>query len=90
MPIAVEYASLAVLLAGLTAWMLGVAGKTGALEWAQMHAPCDLIYKMLTCRFCTTFWTGMLLALAFFVVLGFRPELLALPFFSTQFAKNLW
>ena len=87
--IVIIYTCLALLHVGLTAWVLGVAAKTGLLEWAQVHAPSELLYKLLTCRFCTTFWAGVVIALI--AAISTRsPELIALPLFTTQFTKQLW
>lgn len=73
----------------LTAFALGLAVKWGWLEWAQVHAPSDFIGKLLNCKFCLSFWTGLVISLILSVAVGWG-WIAAVPLCSTVIARELW
>lgn len=73
----------------LTAFVLGLASKWGWLEWAQVHAPSDFLHKLLTCKFCLSFWTGLAISLILCVAAGWG-WIAAAPLCSTVIARELW
>lgn len=50
-------------------FILTVAEKWGILEWMQAHAPFELLYKMLSCEFCRSFWLGVVICSILAVIL---------------------
>ena len=73
----------------LAAFLLSLAVKWRVLEWMQVHAPCDLINEMLNCKFCTSFWMGVVISLILCVVIG-NWWLIAIPICSTIITRELW
>lgn len=61
-------------------FMLTVADKWGIMEWMQAHAPCKLLYQLLTCDFCKSFWLGLFLS--FFLAVFVDWRLIFIPIFS--------
>lgn len=78
-----------VFVALFAAFLLSLAVKWRILEWMQVHAPCDLINEMLNCKFCTSFWMGVVISLILCVVIG-NWWLIAIPTCSTIITRELW
>ncbi len=72
-----------------TAFVLGLASKWGLVEWAQVHAPNDFFEKLLNCKFCLSFWTGLVISLILSVTAG-CGWIIAAPICSTVIARELW
>lgn len=72
----------------LSAFVLSVFNKWGWIEWAQVHTD-GLIYEMLTCRFCLSFWTAILICLIYAIFTGVWIAMLA-PVFSCNLTKWIW
>ena len=43
-----------VVIALAASFVMSLAVKWGILEWLQVHAPNDFLYKLFSCKFC--FW----------------------------------
>lgn len=78
-----------ILVTGATAFVLSLAVKWGLLEWAQVHSPNEFISKLLNCKFCLSFWTGLLICVILSVTTG-NGYLLLVPICSTPMVKELW
>lgn len=61
-------------------FMLTIAQKWGIMDWMQAHAPCKLIYQLLTCDFCKSFWLGLCLSIPLAICVDWR--LIFIPIFS--------
>lgn len=71
------------------AFILGLAAKWRWLEWAQVHAPNDIISELLRCKFCCSFWVSVLLSVVLSVATGYWA-LLFVPVCSSVIARELW
>lgn len=78
-----------VLVALGSAFVLSLAVKWGVLEWAQVHAPTELVSKMLNCKFCVSFWTALAVSLIMWAVGGYWHIVFA-PVFATVIIRELW
>ncbi len=78
-----------ILIALLTAFVLALMKKWNVIEWLQVHAPSETLYKLFSCPFCLSWWTGLVIsAVAAFVT---RDSVLVfVPLFSTVIAVRLW
>ena len=72
-----------------SAFFLGLAVKWGILEWLQVHAPNEFFGRMFNCKFCCSFWVGVVISLTLCVVTG-QWTLLAVPICSTVITRELW
>ena len=70
-------------------FILSLLSKWGIIEWMQVHAPTELIYKWASCKFCLSFWVSLFLAIIATFVFG-RAELLLAPVLVTSILKELW
>lgn len=82
-------ALLVALVALAVAFLLALCRKWGWLEWMQVHAPSDLLNRMLACQFCLSFWASVVIAGVLAAVLR-DLWLLLIPIFSTPIACRLW
>ena len=57
-----------VICALLAAFVLLFIKKIGLLEFWQTRVKSDLLYKLLTCDFCLSFWTNVFLSVVFGLV----------------------
>lgn len=71
------------------AFLLALLNKWNVLEWMQVHAPSDTLYKLLTCHFCLSFWMGVILSAVLAVSAGDVSPLF-IPVFSTVITVRLW
>ena len=71
------------------AFLLSLLAKWGWLEWMQVHAPCEMLSRLLGCKFCLSFWTCAALSLSLAAVTG-EWALLAVPVCSTLITRELW
>lgn len=71
------------------AFVLALFAKWGWIEWAQVHAPNDFMYKLLTCHFCSSWWACLGVSLVAFAFTEYLP-LLAVPFLATMITVRLW
>ena len=62
----IEFVCWVVLVALATMFVRTLMQKWGILEYLQVNAPNDFLYKLFTCSFCQSFWIG----LAFSVILA--------------------
>ena len=87
-PMIVEFACWVAVVGLAASFALALASKWGWLEWAQVHAPSDLLNEMLNCHFCCSWWACVILCLLL-LPLGGWAMLLVAPC-STMIAKWLW
>lgn len=78
-----------VVIALAASFIMSLAVKWGILEWLQVHAPNDFLYKLFSCKFCCSWWTCVGISLILFLALGWWP-LLLVPICSTVIARELW
>lgn len=79
----------AVVIALAAAFALGLASKWGILEWLQVHAPNEFFEKMFNCKFCCSFWVGVIISLTLCVITGQWMIMLA-PVCTTVITRELW
>lgn len=84
-----EFVCWIAVLAPAAAFLLALAQKWGWLEWLQVHAPNDFLYKLFSCHFCSTWWVCVVLALGALAVTGNWTLLIAPPC-ATMIALRLW
>ncbi len=84
-----EFVCWVAVVALVAAFVLGLAVKWGWLEWLQVHAPNDFFAKLLNCKFCCSFWVGLIISLTLLAVTA-HWSLLAVPFCSTIITRELW
>lgn len=58
-----------------------LAIKWGILEWLQVHAPNDFLYKLFSCDFCQSFHLGMIICI-FLAIFAKDWLFLLIPIFS--------
>ena len=85
----VAFVCYAVAVALSAAFLLGLAHKWGWIEWLQVHAPNDFLYKLFSCKFCCSWWVSVVISLTLCVTTGDWWLLLA-PVCSTVIARELW
>lgn len=85
----IEFACWAGVIALAAAFLLSLCVKWGWLERAQVAAPNDFFEKLLSCKFCCSFWVCAGLALVAASVTGCWA-LLAAPVCSTLITRELW
>lgn len=71
------------------AFFLSLAAKWGWIEWLQVHAPNDFLHKLFSCKFCCSFWVGLVISLTLCIATG-QWVLLSIPIFSTLISRELW
>ena len=76
-------------IAAFAAFGLALAQKWGWIEWAQVHAPSDFLYKLVSCHFCTTWWTCVVLCLLCALIFWDWTIILAAPA-ATMVGIRLW
>lgn len=87
--VALEFICYVAVVALAAAFFLGLAAKWGILEWLQVHAPNEFFERMFNCKFCCSFWVGVVISLTLCVVTG-QWTLLAVPICSTVITRELW
>jgi len=85
----VEFISWVAVVILAAAFLLSLARKWGIIEWLQVHAPTDFLYKLFSCKFCTSFWTGVAISLTLWMVTG-AWQMLLIPICSTVIVRDLW
>lgn len=85
----IEFACWTGVVALAAAFFLSLAVKWGWLEWAQIHAPNEFLEKLLNCKFCCSWWTGVIISLTLCVMTG-HWYLIAVPICSTLITRELW
>ena len=85
----IEFVCWVAVVALTSAFLLGLAVKWQWLEWLQIHAPNALFEKMFNCKFCCSWWVGVIISLSLCVATG-QWVLLAVPVCSTVIARELW
>lgn len=68
---------------------LSLASKWGWIEWAQVHAPTEFLYKLFSCKFCCSWWVCVGISVTLFLVAG-GLWTLVLPIFATVICRELW
>lgn len=76
-------------IAAFAAFGLALAQKWGWIEWAQVHAPSDFLYKLVSCHFCTTWWTCVFICFIATLASGQWWILAAAPV-ATMIGIRLW
>lgn len=71
------------------AFILSLSVKWGVLEWLQVHAPSDLLYRLFSCRFCVSWWTNVAICVSLCVAMR-DPLMLAAAPCSTMLTISLW
>lgn len=84
-----EFVCWVVVVSLVAAFVLGLAAKWGWLEWLQIHAPNDFLSRLLNCKFCCSFWVGLIISLTLLAVTA-HWSLLVVPFCSTIITRELW
>lgn len=87
--VALEFICYVAVVALAAAFFLGLAVKWEILEWLQVHAPNEFFERMFNCKFCCSFWVGVVISLTLCVVTG-QWTLLAVPICSTVITRELW
>ena len=77
-----------VIVASVAAWLLTLAKKWRILEWIEVRATKKFIYLLVTCDFCLSWWTGVLLTAVLFCLTG-DTNALIVPFVSTCITRRL-
>lgn len=70
------------------AFVLMLANKWRVLEWLQVHSD-GMFHQLVSCHFCTTFWTALAVSAVVAGVSGYWPAL-ACAVLSTPIAVRLW
>ena len=77
----ISYLCLVVLMALLVKFIWTVLEKWTVLEWLQGHAPNQFIFKLLSCEFCRSFWTAIIISIPLCILFGSWIFIL-IPIFS--------
>lgn len=78
-----------IIIALLAAFVLALLNKWGVIEWLQVHAPSETLYKMFSCRFCMSWWLCVIISVTLAVMTG-DVNLAFVPFFATVITVKLW
>jgi len=73
----------------VAAFALALAQKWGWIEWAQVHAPNEFIHKLVSCKFCCTWWVSVGISLTLWIATG-HWWFIIIPVCSTMIGRNLW
>lgn len=71
----------------LAMFILCLMDKWGVTEYLRMHGN-DLVYKLVSCNFCRSFWIGLIISIIFAVVCG-RVEILFCPILSALMGRMM-
>lgn len=71
------------------AFFLSLLSKWKVIEWLQVHAPSEFLYKLFSCKFCVSWWTCVIISLTLCVATGWFA-LMAVPICSTIITRELW
>lgn len=71
-----------------TAWCITLAQKRGWIEKWQAKSPSDLLWELLSCNYCMSFWLGLAVSVLLSYVTG-EWCLLLVPFVSTKISTLL-
>lgn len=85
----VVFVSWVAVVALLAAFALSLASKWGWLEWLQVNAPNEFFNKLFNCKFCCSWWMGVVISLTLLLATG-QWMLLAVPLCSTIITRELW
>lgn len=69
------------------AFVITLGDKWGVIEWVQVHGNA-FFSEMFRCRFCLSWWVGVVLSLLISAMAG-DPLLLFVPFCSTALTRIL-
>ena len=84
-----EYLGGIVIIALTAGFILAALRKLGALDWLQVHASSDFAYKLLSCCFCLTWWTSLVIAIVVALVMWDFRWLLFAPA-ATMIGVKVW
>lgn len=85
----VEFVCWIIVEALAVAWACAVLAKWGAWEWLQVHSPNDFLNRLFQCKFCCSWWMGVLCSVGLSLIAGDWTYLL-LPVCSSVIACRLW
>lgn len=85
----IEFVCWVAFVAIASSFLLGLAKKWHLLEWLQIHAPNDFFNEMFSCKFCMSWWTGVIISLTLCIVAG-EWWLVFIPLCSTTITRELW
>lgn len=85
----VDFACWAIVVGLFASWLLVIADKWGVREWLQVHAPCDFLYKLFMCNFCTSWWLNVAICLTLAIITN-KGVMLAIPLISTMITRRFY
>lgn len=85
----IEFIAWIAVIALVAAFVLSLLSKWKVIEWLQVHAPNDFLHELLSCRFCLSWWTCVIISLTLCVVTGY-VALIASPICSTLLTREIW
>ena len=83
MPSIVDFACWVAVVALVSAFLLSLAVKWGWLEWMQVHAPNEVLERLLGCKFCVSWWMCVAVSSAAWAVTGYAA-FAGVPFCATS------
>lgn len=75
-------------LALASSFVLTLGHKWGVVTWLQVHAPCDLLWRLFGCDFCMSWWCSVALASVWCAVSG-DWWLMVSPVLSARLSANM-
>lgn len=67
-------------------FMRTLAIKWGILEYLQVNAPTEFLYKLFSCSFCQSFWLGLVVSI--FLAIFVHWYLIFVPIFSANIRND--
>lgn len=83
----IHYFLMGVLCATLSAFIVSLLYKWGAIEYMQVHGG-EIVSELARCSFCLSFWANYIVAL-FMAIWTASVLPLSLPFFTTIITRKL-
>lgn len=85
-----DFAILTAIMAPISAWILLLLNKQGAIEWLAVNGNA-FFSEMAQCQFCLSWWTNVIVVLFVVLALNDGAMLLLSPFVATPITrKMLW
>ena len=83
-----DFAILTAIIALISAWVLLLLNKIGAIEWLAVNGN-KLISEMAQCQFCLSWWTNAIITLFIVLTLNDYATLLLAPFVASPITRKL-